>query len=267
MSMANEQGDDSGFGAGKRGRSPNYPAVTLETAIKWARNLYDSEKKSATSPLIVAQNCGFKGASGTLSGPARTAVSALKKYGLVTDATDGRMRISDDAVKYFLQPDEAERLKVLQSLALKPQIIRDIFTMYPDGLPSDDTLRYHLVTKVNFLEEGASTFLKAFRETCSFAKLDPSAYASLVMASAALTEDPQLRPQINATSSAQVARPSGRQEVPSPCFELSDGTTVRLEPSKPLTAETFDELLEYLHVFKKVLSKRVQVKEASSEDP
>jgi hypothetical protein len=38
--------------------------------------------------------------------------------------------------------------------------------------------------------------------------------------------------------------------------ELSDGTWVSVEPSGALTASTFEELLDYLTVYQKVLQKR-----------
>jgi hypothetical protein len=261
--MANEMDDDSP--RGKKGRSPNYPASSLEVATKWARSLYDREKKSPTSAQIVAQHCGYANSAGGLSGPARTALSSLKKYGLIVDADDGRFRVSDDAVKYFLQPDEAEKLRILQSFALKPQIIRDIFDLYRDNLPSDDTLKFHLVTTLNFVEEGARTFIKAFRETCTFAKLDPEAYNALMNQGA-----PQVEDSAHAPSSVQksipraVAQPIAAMQS-NPCFELSDGNTVTLLPSKPLTAETFSELIDYITVFGKVLSKRAKVVEPTPE--
>ena len=167
--MSEQPEDDREESRGKRGRSPNYPSVSLEQASKWARQIYDAEKRTPTTSLILAQRCGFNG----LSGPARSAISALKKYGLIVDADGDRMRVSDDALKLFLQPDEGEKLRMLQSLATKPQIVKDIFAAYPDGLPSMETVRYHLITQLNFTEDGATTFLKLLNENIAFAKLDP----------------------------------------------------------------------------------------------
>jgi hypothetical protein len=41
-------------------------------------------------------------------------------------------------------------------------------------------------------------------------------------------------------------------------FELSDGTWVELQTSSPLTAETMDELNDYLSVYAKVLAKKAK---------
>jgi hypothetical protein len=239
---------------GKRGRSPNYPAVNLETAIKWTKQVYDGEKRTPTTPLIVAQRCGFNG----LNGPSRGALSALKKYGLLVDADNDRIRVSDEALKLFLQPDENERLKLVQSFALRPNIVRDILGTYHEGLPSQDTLRYHLITSLNFTEDGASTFLRLLLENIEFAKLEPSAYNSLVNHTSQIDESPA-KHGTSSSPATQGSRPASTTGANSVRFELSGGTLIVLDPSKPLTAEAIEELVDYLSVYKKVLSKQSQV--------
>src|SRR5580698_7714922 len=257
MWMANDsdQGDGlSDESKGKRGRSPNYPAVNLETGIKWIRQVYDGEKRTLTTPLIVAQRCGFNG----MSGPARSAVSALKKYGLLVDAEGERVRVSDDAVKLLLQPDEGERLKLVQVMAMKPQIVRDILANYRDGLPSLDTLKYHLVAEMTFTEDGAATFLKLLQENIAFAKLEPNVYISLMNPTVQSDESPAKVP-ISSVAVVPQARTPQSGGTNSVRYELSDGTLIVIDPTKPLTAETIDEVIDYLTDYRKVLSKRGQV--------
>jgi len=257
--MANDSDTPTDEFRGKKGRSPNYPSVNLETAIKWIRSVYESEKRTATTPLIVAQRCGFGG----LSGPSRGAVSALKKYGLLVDADGDRIKVSDEAVKLLLQPDEAERLKIVRSVAVRPPVVRDVLATFSDGLPSSDTLRYHLVTELGFTEDGATTFIKLLLENISFAKLDPGAYTALVNP-AAQPEESGAKTAVSTTGAAMQQRPTAPVGTNSVRYELSDGTLIVIDPTKPLTAETIDEVIDYLTVYRKVLSKRSQ---AVIQDP
>lgn len=43
---------------------------------------------------------------------------------------------------------------------------------------------------------------------------------------------------------------------PTVCFQVSDGTPVVIMPTKPLTSATIADLLEYLAVYRAVLTKR-----------
>ena len=236
----------------KKLRSPNYPAMGLDLCLKWARKIYDSENRSPTSTTVIAKHCGYGAGPKGLSGSARTALAAMKKFGVLTEVGDN-LRVSDDVVHYFLAPDEAIKLEMLRKLAFKPSLIREIVGAFPEGLPSDDTLKYQLVTQRHFLEDGATSFIKTLRETVEFAKLDAAAVAS-----AAAVEPPMnfaLVPPV-------LSKPPANQlpiSTANPLafrVELSDGTWVSVEPSGPLNASTFEELMDYLNVYKKVLSKR-----------
>jgi hypothetical protein len=247
---------------GKRGRSPNYPSVNIETAIKWARQVYDGEKRTPTTPLIVAQRCGFNG----MSGPSRSAVSALKKYGLLVDADGDKLRVSDDAVRLFLQPSEVERLKIVQSMAMRPPIVRDILAKYPDGLPSTETLKYHLIAELTFTDDGAAIFLKLLQENVAFAKLDPEVYSGL-MHPTSQGDEATAKPHVSVATSSQQQRPSTQAGACSVRYALSDGNLVVIDPTQPLTEETVSEVIDYLTVYKKHLSKKSQaVPPRSTED-
>jgi hypothetical protein len=251
-------------GAEQRKRSPSYPSAGLETCVKWARKVWESEKKSATSTTVVAKAMGY----GSLSGASRVGLSAMKKFGLLLEEGSEKVRLSEDAVKLFMLPDEVAKLDLLRRLARKPQIIQDILTEHPDGLPSDDTLRYKLVVERNFLEEAAETFIKALRETVRFAKLDAEDYRSGSMQPATFEEAPNDSPpapdrppgRFLGTFGGPTTRSASAFRV-----ELSDGTWVSVEPSSPLTASTFEELMDYLGVYKKVLLKRSAAEAASSQ--
>jgi hypothetical protein len=49
--------------------------------------------------------------------------------------------------------------------------------------------------------------------------------------------------------------------------EFSDGTWITIEPTKPLTADTVSEVIEYLQFYQRLLAKRAKVETASVPVP
>jgi hypothetical protein len=262
--MADAQEHQQEEAAGKKkARSPAYPAESLETCIAWARKIYDAERKSTTSSAVAASHIGYK----SLSGPARVALSAVKKFGLIVDDGTERIRVSEDAVRLFFAPDDDQRLLIVQAMAQRPEIIRELLSGHPDGLPSDETLKYKLIAERNFSEDAAKIVIKVLRETVRFAKLDPGQYTP-----AKEMESQQPAPS---TDAAAGSRPGQAPKPPQPPgalsgakaalhVELSDGTVVDVHASGPLNADTFEELKGYLEVYERVLRKRAA---ASASDP
>jgi hypothetical protein len=151
-------------------RSPNYPATGLTEAIDLARRLWKIEQRTSVSPDVIAKAWGYK----SLSGPVRTKVSAMKKYGLLEQTTDG-MRLSQRAVQIVnYKADTQEYQEAMQAAAKEPELFQELYKTHQNA--SDDALRAYLVTKKAFSDPGARQLIKAFRETMAVAKLQDSPY-------------------------------------------------------------------------------------------
>lgn len=146
-------------------RSPNYPAISLSEALTLAKKLWDKDKKTIVEPLNAAKTFGYS----IMSGPARTKISALRKYGLVLDV-EGGIQISPLAMRILHQHSATEDYqKAVREAALNPELFKEIYDTHNEA--SDDTLSSYLVVKRGFTEDGARLVVKAFRETISLAKL------------------------------------------------------------------------------------------------
>ena len=145
-------------------RSPNYPAIGLPDALTEVQKIWDKEKRAAVTMDVLATAMGYK----SVSGPVRTKVAALRKYGLL-DQTGGRYNLSDIAMK-TLHGQADEQAQARASAAQRPELFREFITTHPDA--SDAALRSELVLRRSFSDAGAKQFIKAFRETMSIA--DPS---------------------------------------------------------------------------------------------
>ena len=146
-------------------RSPNYPAVGLSVALERARRLWAKEKRTPVSYAVAAEAIGYGG----LSGPSRSALASMKKYGLV-DSDDQAVRVSDLALRILHPASEHEELSALQEAALRPDLFRLLFETLKDG--SDGALKSHLITKLGFSEVGAVQLIRAYRDTLQVSKLD-----------------------------------------------------------------------------------------------
>jgi hypothetical protein len=180
-----------------RMRSPNYPAISLGEAIALVRRLYDAEKRSVVSPHVAAEALGYQG----MSGPARSRLSALRKYGLVDDERDG-IRVSNRALNLLLhEADAPEYLEAAREAALEPEIFRDIFDSHYES--SDSNLRNHLIIKLGFSDGGAKHFVKAFRETLELARLPSNQYAPSAEPQVQEASEPRRTPLGRATDLVQ----------------------------------------------------------------
>jgi len=152
-------------------RSPNYPGMALPAALTAIRQVYDKERRSAVTLELIAKALGHQ----ALSGPATSKVAALRQYGLLEGAGNGKYRVADEAMTLLLKkPGDPEYDQALRRAALTPPLFAELQEALPDA--SEDALRFHLVKERKFSEEGATRVIKSFRETISVAKLGADSY-------------------------------------------------------------------------------------------
>lgn len=155
----------------KKGRSPNYPAIGLRTAIERAQSFYQKERLSAVPPNAAIESWGHKPKSSS----GLQTISALLKFGIIEEQGRGtakRVRLSELGKRIVLNDnvDSPDRIEAIQTAALNPAIHKRLWEQYAGQLPSDTSLRYEL-RKEGFIDVGLDSFLKELRETVDFAKL------------------------------------------------------------------------------------------------
>lgn len=161
-------------GRRQSGRSPAYPAIDLGRAVARARVIWDMEKQYSMSPETVMKHWNYT----SLNGPAGLQLSALVKFGLMDDQgtkKDRRVKLTDLAVTILNHPVEAERQRAIRTAALIPQVHRDMWEDYGLDLPSDENLMWSLTRERGFTESGAREFIKEYRATIAYARMDESA--------------------------------------------------------------------------------------------
>lgn len=142
-------------------RSPNYPSLTLEDALKRVKKVYDAEHTHPAAREVVAKALGY----GTLNGTSLTVLGALTRYGLFDKAENSELKVSDDAVT-ALELDEGHplRCEALKRLAFNPSLFAELRERFGDELPSDVNLKHYLIQQKAFLPKAAEDVIRVYRE-------------------------------------------------------------------------------------------------------
>jgi len=162
----------------KAGRSISYPAISLPTAIERAEKLWAEAKKNSI-PFIVAAKCW--GYSEKSSG-AKGSLAALISFGLLEPIGSGasrQVKLTERAIRIIMAPDEISKKGAISDAAVSPKIYDEILAKWKDDLPSDAMLNYYLINDRSFNANSVKDFIRDFRETMEFAKLNGSGIMSL----------------------------------------------------------------------------------------
>jgi hypothetical protein len=175
MAESKEKTDIGKDEQGTRTRSPAYPGINLETAIKRAGELYKQDKMNAIPLAIAVKRWGFKEKS---SGGLVTA-AALKSFGLMRDSGSGKERkvqLTEEARRILLdtRATSDERDEAIAAAALKPKMHNILWKKWGMDLPPDDSLGHALIFEWLFNENSVPDFIKEYKDTIRFAKLTDS---------------------------------------------------------------------------------------------
>jgi hypothetical protein len=236
-------------------RSPGYPLFDLGRAIEKTKVIYDKERRSATSSDVIASHIGYSAAKG-LGG---RAVSALRQYGLIEE-TAGKYRISE--LGYTLvhfDHDSDEWLDSVADAARRPTLFRELAEAYPDGLPSDATLRGDLL-KRGFNPSAIPEVITVFRDSMSLAEQGNIVH----------NETREMPMQVAQLTPAQPAKtqsglPLGTQGTPAQpprqdIFSLAEGQATIQWPAT-LSPESFQDLSDWIDIVKRKIGRSVKATE------
>jgi hypothetical protein len=139
----------------------NYPAYSLDDAIKFTSELWKKERRNKIPRKLVAERLGYSG----LHGVALRKIGSMKAYGLL-DGTGDEQQVSPLAVKILEAPDGSrDRDDARIAAALKPPLFSEIHEHF-DSEPTLENLRYYLISN-GFSPEAAAKAANAYLATIS----------------------------------------------------------------------------------------------------
>jgi hypothetical protein len=158
----------------KKQRSPNYPLLDLDSALKATKQILDKEGLHfAPATVVATKHWGFTAKSSAWM----LRLAALKAFGLVDEQGSGtgrQIRVSELGKRILQDKRDVspDRDKAMREAALRPKVHRDLWEQYGASLPSDETVETRLVMDKGFTDQAASALLKRYKATMAFAKLE-----------------------------------------------------------------------------------------------
>lgn len=235
-----------------KGRSPRYPRISLDSAIGYARRLYDEAHRASVDVDTAARLMGFSGRSGA----SQIALGAVRQFGLV-DGLRGSVRISDLAMR-ILQPSSAdEEEDAWNEAAFSPEIYDAVVAEFDGELPkSDEPLKAYLIRSRGFSKAGADDCITTLRSTLS--ELE-SFRSSLRQEQAPAPAAPV--PSADDAPKAATSEPAPAREQ-APVASAQDFELVRIPLTRDCTAElrllgsvssaAIDRLVQYIELMRDV---------------
>lgn len=149
-----------------RMRSPNFPALSLEDAMKTAGELYSKVRKMTVDRDAAAKELGYTG----LTGRSLKVLGALNQYGLIDNVSKGQCRVTDLAEQALHGFPEEEKAGALHRAARSPSLFRAIYEEFGEEIESAHAIRSFLL-KRGFTDRGVESALQSFLATQRFAAL------------------------------------------------------------------------------------------------
>jgi hypothetical protein len=148
-------------------RSPSYPFISLKKAEERAKQFWEKHRKEGARLPTVAPTWGYALKSSGL----QQTVGALKQYGLMEDVGSGeerKVQLTDLGRRVVADQREGAREAALKEAAMRPRLFQE-YRRWIGDMPSKSHCLSELELDRGFNPLAASTFLKAFQETISFA--------------------------------------------------------------------------------------------------
>lgn len=182
-----------------RMRSPNFPALTLEEAMKLVGTLYSKIRKTTVDREVAAKELDYSG----LTGRSLKVLGALNQYGLIDNTSKGQCRVTELAEQALHGFPEAEKMGAIQRAARSPALFSAIFDQFGEDVGSEHAIRSFLL-KRGFTDGGVESALQSFLAT--------QQYAALKGATASYGIGPTLPPELP----SDAGNDEGENSVPPP---------------------------------------------------
>ena len=149
-----------------RMRSPNFPGLSLEDAVKFVKPIWDKNRRVLIAREVAAKDLGYTG----LTGRSLKVLGAMNQYGLIENKAGGQMRVSKLAEDILIGYPEGVKRAAVSEAARFPSLFREVYERFEGHVPSDNAVRSFFLQK-GFTNEGVEKALRSFEETNRYAEI------------------------------------------------------------------------------------------------
>lgn len=237
-------------------RSPRYPKLSLEEAVAKVEAIYEEDKTAGTPVSAAIRHMGFR----AQSGPANTALAALKRFGLL-ESRNGRVYPTQRAVAILKLPESDDRRRnALREAIMAPEVYREILSKYKStGLPSQESLEHELLLEGRFNHNAVPALVADFFSSLKFAGLTDLKGVTLDHDDIH-EESPGIAENDRQPPEKQFKRRQMQAGMKEDVFSLDEGAVVLQWPDR-LSRTSAEDMKEWLDL----ISKKVDRAAASAE--
>lgn len=218
-------------------RSPRFPSVGLEEALRRAQLLWEQQQRSVVEDEVAVRDLGYT----SLSGPSRSMLGAMKRYQLLEGA-QGTVSLTELAIEALQGETESDRANATMEAARNPELFRNLFESHTQA--SEDAIRAHLITRRGFTRRGADQAAAAFVNTRDLVASFGTGYNSPV------DEDNGSSNENNNNDEPDRDTPMISGEMRTFDIPLPDSAWVSFTVSYPLSTDAWNQLLKVLDLYK-----------------
>jgi hypothetical protein len=256
---------------GQRDRSPAFPLMPLEAALKRLAEFDNHFKRSPARPDRIGEAWGIKGKAYI-----DRSVAALKYFGLLDYQGSGSARqvvVSEEGRRYLRAQQEETKQQVVRAAALRPKQIAHFWDRWGSDRPADAACIDELTLENGFSDKGAKDFLWVYDATISFAGLADSDKTvdheanevPMTPAGHGVAPQGETRSSIGRRlldeSPTAVPYPPPKSPMLQEIFNLDEGPVTLSFPSD-LSQDSYEDLKDQLELFLRRAQRRARSKES-----
>jgi hypothetical protein len=242
----------------KRIRSPNYPALSLPEAMEKVAGIYRGLHNHAAPREVLTKEMGYAG----LNGASATAISALRKYGLLDRAGED-LKVSERALRILHPHSASERSEAIRDAAHEPVLFSELAERFPDKMPSDELLKNYL-TRKGFAPAALSAVISAYRETSEMVERESVDYDSAVGHAQESQHMVHVEPSPAVTMKHRSLLGTPSEERSIGRYDYEGGAYVRIAASGKIDTE---EVLDMVETLIKLKREELQRKNKRTNSP
>lgn len=143
-----------------RMRSPNFPGISLEQAVKAVEQIFDNNRQAVIMREDGAKDIGYSG----LTGRSLKILGALNQYDLIENVQKGQMQVTDTARDILHGYPNDVRLAALHRAGNAPSLFNNIYERFDGEIPGENAVRSFLMQN-GFTNKGVEKALESFLAT------------------------------------------------------------------------------------------------------
>lgn len=250
-----------------RDRSPSFPFISLEDAVKRATSFEAAHRRFAARIAVAAELWKLSPKSSTML----QTVAALKAYGLMKDSGSGgdrKIELTDLAQRILKDERPGNRAAAVKEAALKPRLVAEHWKKWGAERPPDATCLSDLHLDQKFTQDAARRFLGVYDDTISYAALTES------------DKVPELEAEVGGST---VAVPKGATaDAPKPpapplrvkpmdahlqdVFNVDEGQALIQWPGA-MGQASYQDFVAWIEIVKRKIKRQIDAAEAAKESP